>query len=177
MKFKLLLLLLTGGICFLFHKLYTTERVEIQHISIITYEYSHPSLKMYYYLKKYAKMYNIPEEYAFAIAYHETRYQGPFHRDYNWSVTSTAGAVGPMQIIPKYGKIYAKKYLRRNITDQELKDDIELNIQISMLMMQDWFKMSRGDWKLAFGGYNTGKLLVNQYALNIYNKDYIWKKM
>jgi soluble lytic murein transglycosylase-like protein len=122
-------------------------------------------------------MYNIPEEYAFAIAYQETRYQGPFHRDYSWSMTSTAGAVGPMQIIPKYGITYAKKYLNRDVTANDLNEDIELNVHISMLMIRDWKNMSKGDWKLAFGGYNTGKLLVNQYALNVYNKDYIWLKI
>lgn len=176
MRFKLFLLLLTGGLCFLLYNLYTTERSKIQHTSMVTYEHSHPSLKMYYCLKKYSKMYNIPEEYAFAIAYQETRYQGPFHKDYSWSMTSTAGAVGPMQIIPRYGKSYAKKYLNREITDQELNEDIELNVQISMLMIRDWKDMS-GDWRLAFGGYNTGKLLINQYAINVYNKDYIWLKI
>jgi soluble lytic murein transglycosylase-like protein len=143
---------------------------------MITYEHAHPSLKMYYCLKKYSKMYNIPEGYAFSIAYHETKYQGPFHSNYNWSRESTAGAVGPMQIIPKYGKIYAKKYLNKNITIDELNEDIELNVQLSMLMLRDWVKMSKGNWKLAFGGYNTGKLMINQYALNVYNKDYVWLK-
>lgn len=173
MRFKLLLLILIGGICFLFYNLYTIERLEINHTSIDNCEYSHPSLKMYYYIKKYSKMYNIPEEYAFAIAYQETRYQGPFHEDYQWSMESSAGAVGPMQIIPKYGKIYAKKYLNRDITEQELSEDIELNVHLSMLILRDWKKVSV-DWKTAFGGYNTGRLLVNQYAINVYNKDYVW---
>lgn len=174
MRFKLFLLIILGFTFSLFYKLYSSERLEIQHTSILSYDDSHPSLKMYYCLKKYSDMYDIPEEYAFSIAYQETRYQGPLHHNYNWKQTSSVGALGPMQIIPYYGKKYAKKYLDLDITDEELNDNIELNVHISMLMLRDWYKMSKGDWKRSFGGYNTGKLIINKYAENVYNKDYVW---
>ena len=175
MKTKIIIILLLVGLTFLFYKLYKKEKSQIKHISAFTYEYSHPSVKMYYCLKKYSKMYDIPEEYAFAIAYQETKYKGPLHNEYQWFQTSSAGALGPMQIIPYYGKIYGKKFLNKELTDDDINYNIETNIHISMLMLRD-FKNQYGDWKMAFGAYNTGKPIINQYAIDVYNKEYDWVK-
>lgn len=58
-----------------------------------------PSMQMYYSIEKYSDSFNIPKEYAYGIAYKETRYQGPFHWGYNYQQKSGAGAIGPMQIM------------------------------------------------------------------------------
>ena len=57
---------------------------------------SPPSLQMYRYIKAYADTFNIPVNYAFGVAYCETRYEGPFHWKYNPAQTSCTGAEGPM---------------------------------------------------------------------------------
>ena len=51
-----------------------------------------PCLQMYFYIEKYAEEFSIPKSYAYGIAYCETRYNGPFHWDYNPARTSSAGA-------------------------------------------------------------------------------------
>jgi hypothetical protein len=42
-----------------------------------------PSLQMYKYIKAYADTFDIPVNYAFGIAFCETRYEGPFQWKYN----------------------------------------------------------------------------------------------
>lgn len=117
------------------------------------------SLKMYYLLQKYSKEYNVPEYVAFNVAYLETGYKGPFHWTYNPHQRSSAGAVGPMQIITRY----AHKHAGRRVTETELKSDIELNIQVSMSMLSKLYKIY-GRWDLVLGYYNTGYPQVNGYA-------------
>ena len=120
---------------------------------------SPPCLQMYYTIEKYAEEYGIPRDYAFGIANAETGYRGPFHWGYNQSLTSTAGAVGPMQIMPQY----AAPYVDGKFTRAQLRDDIEMNVKASMRMLRK-LKNKHGDWKLAFGAYNTGRPCVNGYA-------------
>jgi Transglycosylase SLT domain len=125
---------------------------------------SPPCLQMYYAIEKYAPEYGIPLDYAYGIAYYETRYQGPFHWEYDQAQGSSAGAVGPMQIMPQY----AHPYVDGPFTTQELKTDIEMNVKASMRMLQKLKKL-HGDWQLVFGAYNTGRPMINDYARNVYN--------
>jgi len=125
-------------------------------------ETSPPCLQMYYNIEKYAEEYKIPRDYAFGIAHIETGYKGPFHWSYDHSQTSYAGAVGPMQIIPRY----AHPYVDGKFTAIELKTDIAMNVKASMRMLRKLYNMHR-DWKLAFGAYNTGKPCVNSYAQKV----------
>jgi len=130
---------------------------------------SSPSIQMYFYIKKYASQYNIPEAYAFSLAYQETRYGGPMDLDYNHKQTSYAGALGPMQIMPSTAKlIYGKA-----VSHKRLMSDIELNVKISMKLLRRLHDKYE-DWGLVFGAYNTGRPCINQYAKNILNKQYIW---
>lgn len=128
-----------------------------------------PCLQMYHFITKHAKKYNIPLDYAFGLAYQETRYQGIFHWKYNHKQISSTNALGPMQIIPST----ADGIWKRKVDRDSLKNNIELNVETSMKflrLLKDRYK----EWPKVFGYYNTGQILVNQYALNIINKNYKW---
>lgn len=124
-----------------------------------------PCLQMYYLIDKYAAKYNIPRKYAYGIAYYETRYTNPFQWDYNHKQASSAGAVGPMQVMLPTAKMM---WPRKPITKTELTNSIQLNVETSMKLLRYLYDRY-GDWKLVFGAYNTGRPMVNQYALNVYN--------
>jgi soluble lytic murein transglycosylase-like protein len=133
---------------------------------------SAPSIQMYFYIKKYAAEFNIPEAYAFSLAYQETRYGGPMHLSYNHKQESYAGALGPMQIMPATGRYM----LGRPISKNDLISDIATNVYISMKLLRHLHDRY-SDWGLVFGAYNTGRPCVNQYSRNILNKEYIWKEV
>jgi len=128
-----------------------------------------PEVQMYYYIKKYSKQYDIPEEYAFSLAYQETRYRGPFDTLYKHNQTSYAGALGPMQIMPATAKLICGEVVPK----AKLKNDIQLNVLISMKLLRrlhDKYKK----WGLVFGAYNTGRPCVNKYAKRILKKQFTW---
>ena len=130
---------------------------------------SSPSIQMYFFIKKYADKYDIPEAYAFSLAYQETRYQGPLDLKYNHKQKSYAGALGPMQIMPATAKMIHGK----SISARKLSSDIRLNVEISMKLLRKLHDRHK-DWGLVFGAYNTGRPCINQYAKNILNKQYNW---
>ena len=126
------------------------------------------SLQMYESIEHWSDSFNIPKHIAYNVAYLETRYQGPFHFDYNPYQKSSAGAVGPMQIITRW----AKPYVRKRLTEKELKTNIDLNVKISMQMLRKWYSIHH-DWTLACGAYNSGSPIRNDYAIYATtNKDY-----
>ena len=127
-------------------------------------ETSPPCLQMFYLIDKYAEEYNIPRNYAFGIANTESGYKGPFHWAYTQSLTSSAGAVGAMQIMPQY----AHPYVDGPFTRDQLRDDIEMNVKASMRILRK-LRDKHGDWQLAFGAYNTGRPCVNGYAVKVAN--------
>lgn len=130
---------------------------------------SSPSIQMYFYIKKYAKIYDIPEAYAFSLAYQETNYRGPLHLSYNPKQTSSAGALGPMQIMPATFKMVNGK----DISSLKLKSDIRLNVMTSMKLLRKLHNQYQ-DWGLVFGAYNTGRPCINEYSQNILNKEFLW---
>lgn len=130
-----------------------------------------PEVQMYFYIKKYAKQYGIPIDYAFAIAYQETRYQGPNHKNYKHNQVSKAGALGPMQIMPKTADWLHKK----KVSPKKLKNNIAFNVKTSMIVLKRLYGVYH-NWGVVFGWYNTGYPIVNKYAKNVLNKKYIWKK-
>ena len=126
------------------------------------------SLQMYESIEHWSDSFNIPKYVAYNVAWLETRYQGPFHFDYNPYQKSSAGAVGPMQIITRW----AKPYVRKRLTEKELKTNIDLNVKISMQMLRKWYSIHH-DWTLACGAYNSGSPIRNDYAVYATtNKDY-----
>jgi hypothetical protein len=140
-----------------------TPEINFNDLSPIT-KTSPPCLQMYYAIEKYAEEYKIPLDYAYGIAFCETRYKGPFDWKYNHAQTSCAGAVGPMQIMPQY----AHPYIEGPFTRKELMTNIDMNVKVSMQMLRK-LKNAHGDWKLVFGAYNTGRPCVNDYAINVFN--------
>ena len=128
-----------------------------------------PCIQMYYYIEQYSKQYNIPRKYAYGIAYKETGYRGPFHWKYNHKQVSFAGAMGPMQIMPSTAKSINGYY----VSNEKLTSDIKFNVETSMKLLQK-LKNKYGSWEVAFGVYNTGRPMVNQYAMDVYRFEPNW---
>lgn len=126
------------------------------------------SLEMYNLIEKYADMYGVPRHIAYNIAYLESRYKGPFDWSYKPSLESSAGAVGPMQVMTSTAKFINKKVISKH----ELKTNIEVNIKTSMKLLNFLYKQY-GDWATVCGCYNTGSPIINGYArFCVSNKDY-----
>lgn len=126
-------------------------------------------IQMYYYIKLYSKEFNIPEEYAFGVAYYETTYMGPHHKGYNHIQTSYAGALGPMQIMPST----AAAVLNRPVGKIALNTSVKLNVYISMKLLR-MLHDKYNNWEIVFGAYNTGKPISNHYAKKIIKCNYKW---
>jgi soluble lytic murein transglycosylase-like protein len=123
--------------------------------------------RLYASIMTYAKQYNVPLHIAFNVARIETGYKGPFHDGYNHKQTSSAVALGAMQIMPQYASHYAGFKVKKPV----LKDSIELNVKISMSMLREWYNRYN-DWGKATGAYNTGRPVINNYARNAIKKNY-----
>ena len=121
-------------------------------------------LKMYYCIEKYSKVYNIPKQYAYGIAYMETKFTNPFQWGYDHRQISSAGALGPMQIMLPTAK---SVWNDNDITKEKLLYDIEFNVETSMKYLSILYSQYK-DWKKVFGCYNTGQPIVNSYANNVY---------
>lgn len=126
-----------------------------------------PAQRLYVAINKYADQYDIPLHIAYNVACLETGYKGPFHETYNHKQTSKAGALGAMQIMPQYASHYAGFRVSKTV----LRDSIELNVEISMKMLKEWYSRYK-DWKKATGAYNTGRPIINKYAQKAVIKDY-----
>jgi soluble lytic murein transglycosylase-like protein len=122
-------------------------------------EGSKPSYRMFYLIETYSDSFNIPKYVAYNVAYKETRYRGPLDTLYNPYQTSKAGAVGAMQIMPRYASYFAGFDVTRN----QVMKDLELNVWLSMKILAKHYKQYKS-WSLACGAYNTGKPITNEYA-------------
>jgi len=112
------LIIILGIVSIMYYNLnkrldYFEERLDLANGTI--------SLQMYESIEHWSDSFNIPKHIAYNVAYLETRYQGPFHFNYNPYQKSYAGAVGPMQIITRW----ARPYVRGRITEKELKTNID----------------------------------------------------
>lgn len=124
-----------------------------------------PCLQMHYSIEKYADKYDIPKRFAYGIAKQETDYKGPFDWEYRQNLTSYAGAMGPMQIMPSTARMM---WPGRKVTTDMLLNDIDFNVETSMKTLRHLYN-TYGDWKVAFGAYNTGRPVINNYAIKVYN--------
>ena len=115
--------------------------------------------RMYDAITLYADSFNVPLNIAFNVARIETGYLGPNHVKYNHKQKSCDGALGPMQIMPQYASYFAGFPVGK----KELRDSIELNVYISMKILNQHFEKYR-DWAKVLGAYNTGKPVINKYA-------------
>ncbi len=156
MKKLFVLILATLTICVLAGT--TNEREKI----VLT-----PAQRLYIAINQYATEYKIPLHIAYNVAVLETGYKGPYHDSYNHKQTSKAGAVGAMQIMPQYASHYAGFKVSKTM----LRDSIELNVEISMKMLNEWYKRFKR-WDKATGAYNTGRPIINKYAKKAVVEDY-----
>ena len=115
----------------------------------------------------FADSFNVPLHVAFNMAYLETTYRGPLDSTYNHRKTSRCGAVGAMQIMPKYASYHAGFPVNK----QELRDSIELNVHISMKIMAANYAKTKS-WVKSAGKYHTGKPCVDTYAKKAVVKNY-----
>lgn len=148
------------GLMYYFYQKQIEENKLEQLLIIGSKENSPPCLRMYHSIEKYSVQYGIPKHIAYNVAYMETRYQGPFHWNYQPNCVSSSGAVGPMQIITKY----AHSYVGKHVTPTELMQNIDMNVMVSMKMLKKWYSLY-DDWGLACGGYNTGHQTLNLYGV------------
>jgi soluble lytic murein transglycosylase-like protein len=128
-----------------------------------------PSLRVYYWINYYSDSLDIPVEYLYGIANTESAWQGPLDFTYKPNVKSSAGALGPMQIMPST----AKWILGKPITSKLLANDIQLNVMISAVLVKKLYDKNK-DWMLVFGEYNTGKSIINSYSNKVYNYEPNW---
>lgn len=125
------------------------------------------NIQLLYAIEKYSKEYNIPKNYAYGIAYKETRYTWPFQWDYVAGLTSSAGALGPMQVMYKTAK---GRFPKKEFDKEYLKNNIDFNVECSMKLLRYLYDLY-GNWGLVFGTYNTGKPVINDYARFVLNYD------
>jgi soluble lytic murein transglycosylase-like protein len=131
------------------------------------------SQKLYESIEKYSDEYNVPKHIAYNIAYMETGYRGPNHNNYNPHRRSRCGAVGPMQIIPRYAKKLEKK-----VTNKILMYDIDKNVRISMKMLKIHYLKYRS-WDKAVACYHKGNPKSNKYSRFVttnYDYDRKWRR-
>lgn len=126
------------------------------------------SLDMYERLEKYSDEYCIPKHIFYNVAFLETKYRGPFDFNYRHNRVSSAGAVGPMQIMPSTANFVNGQ----RVPVKLLKNDLETNIHTSAKILKLLYD-KYGDWALVCGYYNTGRPIINSYArFCVSNEDY-----
>ena len=125
-------------------------------------EYAPPCVQLYALLEKYSNEYGVPFEIAIGVAREETGYLGPFHWAYEPDRTSYANAYGAMQIqVPTANDNWSDK-----VTANMLLTDLDLNVHISMKLLAR-LRKKYGSWQVALGAYNSGRPIVNEYAVRI----------
>jgi soluble lytic murein transglycosylase-like protein len=72
-----------------------------------------------------------------------------------------------MQVMPSSATKFNEG---KRVSSKELRNNIELNVKISMRMLS-YLKRRYGTWGLALGAYNTGKPCYNSYANRIIGND------
>ena len=156
MKKLFAIILTTLAICVLANNSNEKEKVTLT-----------PAQRLYIAIDKYAAQYDIPLHIAYNVACLETGYRGPYHNNYNHKQISSAGACGAMQIMPRYASHYAGFKVSKAV----LLDSIELNVEISMKMLNEWYKRYKR-WDKATVAYNTGKPIINKYAKKAVIEDF-----
>ena len=121
-----------------------------------------PCIKLYSLLEKHSEENDVPFEIALGVANEETGYLGPLHWSHNPKRVSSAAAYGAMQIqVPTANDNWDER-----VTSKMLLNDLELNVKISMRLLAR-LKKKYGSWKVALGAYNSGRPIVNSYAIRI----------
>ena len=172
MKNKIKILILLSSIILLGLFYYKSQFIIVKphnKLGHVEWKTDVPSIELYYAILKYSKEFEIPTEYAFGIAYVETGYQGPLDFTYDHRQISSAGALGPMQVMPSTANWINKTKVDKSI----VLNDIDFNVRTSMKLLRQ-LKDKYNSWPIVFGYYNTGYPVINDYALKVYNKRYTW---
>jgi len=162
MKLKFLFvfsLFLIACSIFSFHYLHKPKSINEELYEIGSSNSALPCERMYYLIETYSDSFGVPKHIAYGVAYKETRYRGPLDTLYNPKQTSCAGAVGAMQIMPKYASYFAG----RKVTKTELMHNLETNVWLSMKILARHYERYN-NWTTACGAYNTGQPVLNKYA-------------
>ena len=130
-----------------------------------------PSERMYQSIIFYADSFEVPHYFAFNIAALETNYKGPLDTNYNHRQISKAGAMGPMQIMYRYSHSFAG----RKVSKTELLDSIEFNVRLSMKIISEKYQ-KYGNWSKVAGSYNTGRPIINSYAIKASDSTFYQKR-
>ena len=125
-------------------------------------KFSTPEYQLHYYIQKYSEMYGVPKAMLYRVARLETGYDGPEDSEYNPYQISTAGAMGPMQVMATTADFVWGEQINRF----RLLYDIEFNIHTSVRYIKN-LKSQYGSWKTAFGFYHTGKPIIDSYAVYV----------
>lgn len=126
------------------------------------------SIIMYDNLESLSKKYGIPKHIVYNIAYLETKYRGPYDWNYKHNLVSSAGALGPMQVMPRTANFIRKDEVPKNV----LLNDIQFNIETSLILLKNLYDKYK-NWGVVCGYYNTGYPVINGYAnFCISNKNY-----
>lgn len=126
------------------------------------------SIIMYDNLESLSKKYGIPKHIVYNIAYLETKYRGPYDWNYKHNLVSSAGALGPMQVMPRTANFIRKDDVPKNV----LLNDIQFNIETSLILLKNLYDKYK-NWGVVCGYYNTGYPVINDYAnFCISNKNY-----
>ncbi len=126
---------------------------------------SAPPLEMFYAIQTFSDKYEVPRSYAYGIAYKETGYTGPFDYDYRQGLTSSAGALGPMQVMYSTAKYM---WPNRDFSRDYLKEDIQFNVETSMKFLRHLHN-KYNNWEIALGYYNTGDPIITSYSKFVVN--------
>jgi soluble lytic murein transglycosylase-like protein len=125
-----------------------------------------PSLQVYHSIKKYCSIYNVPEVYAFKVAYIESGWRDPFQATYNpYNKVSTANALGVMQVLRSTAR---DVWQDDSITSEQLLNDIDYNVHTAIKYMSQLYE-DQHDWARVYAIYNTGYVRLNDYALSVVN--------
>ncbi len=162
--FILILSFLTLYLCLVDNRANVVGDLDMSNGSVNTTK----SIRTYELIESYSNKYKIPKYIAYNIAYKETRYKGPFHKDYDPEQTSNMGAVGPMQVMIET----ANGINNGKVSREELRTNLSINIETSMKLLNRLYK-KYGRWDIVCGCYNTGRPMINEYAVFCStNKDY-----
>lgn len=147
----------------------TTTKHDIQEIKSVLIDNNSVSMKMSESIEKYCEQYDVPLYIAYNVAYKETTYRGPFDFKYKHNLTSSVGAVGPMQVMLATAQWINKT---KKIKIDKLKNDVDYNVHTSIKLLAHLYKQKH-DWNLVAGCYNTGKWITNSYSEYVSgNKNY-----
>lgn len=111
------------------------------------------------------EQHGVPAEIVLAVLYYETGYKGYYHNAYSGRYVSSCGALGPMQIMPRY----VRRFIGRKISKSRLLNDYKINIEVGVRMLAYHFAKYRS-WEKALGAYSCGVPKSNAYGRKVLRK-------